>query len=493
MLSKKPVPNIVYILADDMGYGDISRFNSSCGFTTPSLDRLCDEGMRFTDAHAVSAVCTPSRYSILTGRYCWRSSLKRDVLQGYDPPIIEPGCRTVADLLHQRNYRTACIGKWHLGLRFALKDPQDKYSVDFSKPLEWSPNDVGFDYFYGISSSLDMPPYVYIENHEIDGLPNRKTACWWDHGNSYNKGMFRPGPTGENFHHEQVLEVLTQKAENFIRESKDSPFFLYFPLTAPHTPILPTEEWKGKSNTTEYGDFVLMCDDVVRRIRSALEQTGAANNTIIIFASDNGCSPRANYPELAQYGHNPSGILRGTKFDIFEGGHRVPFIVHWPGHVPSGAVCDQTVCLMDLYATLAQLLQVPLNSNEAVDSISELPLWLGQSDYSMSQHREALIHHSVNGSFSVRMGVWKLILCPDSGGKSAPLPGDTPSHYPSMQLYQMDTDIRERFNQINMGEHASLVAHMCHFLEDAIEKGRTTPGPSCYNTPETLFEAQKYQ
>lgn len=493
MRSEQLTPNIIYILADDMGYGDISRYNPSCGFTTPSLDRLCDEGMRFFDAHAVSAVCTPSRYSILTGRYCWRSALKRDVLQGYDPPIIESGCRTVADMLHQRSYRTACIGKWHLGLRFALQDPQDKYSVDFSKPLEWSPNDAGFDYFYGISASLDMPPYVYIENHRIDGQPDRETSCWWDRGNSYNKGMFRPGPTGQNFHHEQVLEVLTQKAEAFVRESRDQPFFLYLPLTAPHTPILPTKEWAGRSHTTEYGDFVLMCDDVVRRIRSVLAETGAEENTLIIFASDNGCSPRANYPELAQYGHNPSGILRGTKFDIFEGGHRVPLIVHWPGHVPPGATCSQTVCLMDLYASLAQLLQIPLAPDEAVDSVSELPIWLGDSSYSLTQHRKALIHHSVNGSFSVRMGQWKLILCPDSGGKSAPLPGDTPSHYPSMQLYQMDDDIRERYNRIDLHEHDALVKQMCRFLEEAIERGRTTDGPACVNTPELQFEAQKDQ
>ena len=474
MKKQKQSPNIIYILADDMGYGDISALNDRCGFSTPALDRLCKEGMRFSDAHASSAVCTPSRYSILTGQYCWRSSLKKDVLNGYDLPIIHDDIPTVAAFLRKAGYYTGCIGKWHLGLEFELKDSLDIYSVNFSAPIKKGPTDIGFDYFYGIPASLDMPPYIYIENHCIDGEADRRTSGYWDKGNSYNKKMFREGPTGKNFHHEQVLSTLTQKALNFIEEHQKDPFFLYFPLTAPHTPILPTKEWEGKSGTTEYGDFVLMCDNVVAKVEEQITKYNLSDNTIIICASDNGCSPRANYAELAQYGHNPSWIFRGTKFDIFEGGHRVPSIVKWPKHIPENSICDETVCLMDFFATIADILNIPLQKSEAVDSVSNWPLWRGDHQYHMNEHRHALIHHSVNGSFAVRMGDWKLILCPDSGGKSMPLPGDTPSHYPAMQLYRMDTDIRERYNCVDLEECRELIDTMQTFLKKAIEDGRTT-------------------
>ena len=329
----KKRPNVIFILADDMGYGDVSAFNERCGFHTENLDQLASEGMRFTDAHAASAVCTPSRYSILTGRYPWRSILKKDVLKGYDRPLIERGRRTVARMFHDEGYRTACIGKWHLGLDWTLKDPEDKYSVDFHKPVCGGPTSLGFDYFYGISASLDMPPYVYLENDRVTAPPDREESNWWDRGNSYNKQIFRPGPVGSDFHHEEVFTRMLGRTMETLEAWKGEPFFLYMPLTAPHTPILPTAEFLGKSGTTEYGDFVLMCDEAVGRVNRWLKENHLEEDTILIFTSDNGCSPRANYPELAQYFHNPSYIFRGTKFDIFEGGHRVPMIVKWKGRV----------------------------------------------------------------------------------------------------------------------------------------------------------------
>ena len=484
-------PNIIYILADDMGYGDISCLNEKAGFQTPELDRLCRESMRFSDAHASSAVCTPSRYSILTGRYCWRSMLKRDVLKGYDIPIIEDGRTTVASFLQEKGYKTYCIGKWHLGLNYTLKDENDKYSVDYEKPLIKGPTDFGFDYFYGIPTSLDMPPYVYIENKKIDGVPDRVTGNWWNKGNSYNKEIFREGPTGSNFHHHEVLDNFTDRALNIINENKDNPFFLYFPLTAPHTPILPSPKFKGKSGTNAYGDFVLMCDDIVGKINSRIKELGIEENTIIIFTSDNGCSPRADYPELAQYGHNPSYVFRGTKFDIFDGGHRVPFIVKWKNKIKENVMNDKTICLMDLFATVKGLFGETLLDNEGEDSVSNLPVWLSDNDYRIEDYREALVHHSVNGSFSIRKGNMKLILCPDSGGKSDPLPGDTPAHYPKMQLYNMDSDVRERVNLIN--EKPEIKDELLRVMIGYMKNGRSTPGKPQKHTPANAsFEAQVY-
>ena len=460
-------PNIIYILADDMGYGDVSALNERCGFHTANLDCMAEEGMCFTDAHAASAVCTPSRYSILTGRYPWRSILKKDVLQGYDPPLIEAERKTVATMLGEQGYRTACIGKWHLGLEWTLRDPKDKYSVDFSGPVCGGPTERGFEYFFGISASLDMPPYVYIENNHVTGIPDREESNWWDKGNSYNKRIFRPGPVGADFRHEEVLNRLLDKTIEKLEEWKEESFFLYVPLTAPHTPILPTKEFEGKSGTTEYGDFVLMCDAFTGAVNQWVKDHGLEEDTVVIFTSDNGCSPRANYPELAQYFHNPSYVFRGTKFDIYEGGHRVPLIVKWKGTIKAGSRCDRLTGLIDLYATLADLLGITLDEKEAEDSVSAWPLWQQQEE---GYQRKYLVLHSVNGSLSVRDEQWKLILCPDSGGKSAPLPGDVPAHFPAWQLYQMDKDIRERDNRVT--EEPDICEKLLAELKRMAEKGK---------------------
>lgn len=462
-------PNIIYILADDLGYGDVSALNERCGFRTENLDVLAGEGMAFTDAHASSAVCTPSRYSILTGRYPWRSVLKKDVLQGYDKPLIERERRTIAGFLREQGYHTACIGKWHLGIEWPLLNPKDHTSVDFDRPFAEGPEERGFEYFFGISASLDMPPYVYLEHDRVTAPPDRVESNWWDRGNGYNKQIFRPGPVGRDFRHEEVLGKILEKTMDKLEEWKDEPFFVYMPLTAPHTPILPVGEFQGKSGTTEYGDFVLMCDDVVGRINGWLKENHLEENTILIFTSDNGCSPRANYPELAQYFHNPSYIYRGTKFDIFEGGHRIPLLVKWKGNIKAGSWCHRLTGLIDLYATAADLLQVPLENGEAEDSISSLPLWMGREEES---RRGYLVLHSVNGSLSIRDADWKLILCPDSGGKSDPVPGDVPSHFPAWQLYRMDEDVRERHNRID--EEPEVVRRLEAALNRYIQEGYRT-------------------
>ncbi|MBN3522964.1 sulfatase family protein [Paenibacillus apiarius] len=471
----KRQPNMIYILADDMGYGDISCLNDNSKINTPNLDRLGKEGIIFTDAHSSSAVCTPSRYSILTGRYNWRSALKEGVLGGYSRSIIEQGRMTVADLLKQAGYYTACFGKWHLGLDWQ-KSGDTPAEVDFSKPIQNGPSDLGFDEFYGISASLDMPPYVYIENDKATQLPDQVTR------NDDKKGFWREGPTAPDFRHEEVLPRLTQKVldriEQFGASSGSEPFFIYYPLPAPHTPILPTADFKGKSGTNLYGDFVLMCDDVIGLIMSKLESCGLADNTILVFTSDNGCSPSADYGELARVGHNPSYVFRGHKADIYEGGHRIPLLVRWPAQIAAGTIIEEPVCLVDFMATAADIAGLPLPDNAGEDSVSQLPLWLGQARE--QPLREAIVHHSIDGSFSIRKGEWKLELCPGSGGWSDPMPGAEPEGTPSFQLYRLSEDIGERHNLAE--RHPEVVLELKELLTRYIKDGRSTPGKPQPNT-----------
>lgn len=485
-------PNIVYILADDMGYGDVSYLNERAAFKTPNFDKMCEEGIYFTDAHAASSVCTPSRYSILTGRYCWRSPLKEGVLFGYDKPLLESNRPTVASYLQSKGYKTACIGKWHLGLEWTYKDSKDKESIDYTMPLKDTPVNHGFDYFYGIAGSLDMAPYVYVENMNITALPDREEGCTTIQetckmNQAYNKKFFRKGPTGADFVHEEVLPNFTNRVLGKLEEYKDEPFFIYFPLNAPHTPILPSKEFQGKSGTNEYGDFVLMCDDVVGKINAKLQELGIDDNTIVIFTSDNGCSLAADYKELAQYGHNPSYIYRGTKADIYEGGHRIPLIVKWPDTIRPNIQCNEPVCLIDFFATVSDIFGDSLDDNVAEDSVSNLPIWKEQNELPV---REAMVHHSINGSFSIRKGKWKLEMCPDSGGWSDPKPGTTDDSYPPIQLYNLEEDVRERFNVYD--EHEDIVNELKNLLIQYIEDGRSTEGKLQENDGEKRWKQIKW-
>ncbi len=460
-------PNIVYILADDMGYGDVSCLNPQSRIRTANLDRLAAGGVVFTDAHASSAVCTPSRYSILTGRYNWRSWLKQGVNWGYSPPLIEPGRMTVASLLKQHGYATGCVGKWHLGLDWTRTGPRQE-DVDFGQPFASGPTAHGFDYFFGISASLDMAPYVYIENNHLTAPPDRIVAA------SEGKAFWRAGPIGPDFVHADVLDTLAQKALRFIeqRAGDGSPFFLYFPLPAPHTPILPSAPFRGRSGTNEYGDFCLHVDDVVGQIMAALDAHALAENTIFVFASDNGCSPMADFAELAQAGHNPSYIFRGHKADIYEGGHRVPLIVRWPEIIKPGVRSDETVCLIDLLATCADILGAELPDDAGEDSISNLPVWRGQQlDANL---RQATVHHSVDGSFALRAGRWKLEMCPGSGGWSYPRPGKECDNLPPVQLYDLHADVGEQRNVL--AEHPNVVERLTSLLTQYVRDGRSTPG-----------------
>jgi arylsulfatase A len=467
-------PNILYILCDDLGYGDVKCLNPDGKIATPNIDKLAAGGMIFTDAHSSSAVCTPTRYSILTGRYNWRSSLKSGVLDGYSPPLIEAGRLTVPALLKQNGYTTACIGKWHLGLNWALKDggyskkSGDGPKVDFTKPIQNGPTSVGFDSYFGISASLDMPPFIYIDNERCVGDATAK------------KKWLREGPAAPDFEAVDVLPTLGKKAVEFLAQQKaDKPFFLYLPLTAPHTPIVPGPEWDKKSGLTPYGDFVMQVDAVAGEVLAALEKSGLAENTLVVFTSDNGFSPYADLKSLLEKGHNPSHVFRGTKADIFDGGHRIPFIARWPAKIKAGSRSDQLICLSDLMATCAEILGTKLPDTAGEDSVSILPALLGTADKPL---REAVVHHSMNGSFSIRQGNWKLELCAGSGGWSAPKPGKAEHDLPPVQLYDLASDIGEKTNV--QDKHPEIVTSLTKLLEKYAADGRSTPGAPQKNTGE---------
>lgn len=487
------LPNVVYILADDMGYGDVGCLNPEGKIPTPNMDRLGREGMIFTDAHSSSAVCTPTRYSVLTGRYNWRTRLKSGVFGGYSQPLMKEGRETVASLLRRHGYETACVGKWHLGLGWQTldsetADPSGKKTdtlPDYSKPILNGPIDLGFDYFFGIPASLDMVPYVYVENDRVVEAPTETI----DGTKGYE--FYRKGPIAPGFRHEEVLPVCTQKAIAFIEQHAkvrpDNPFFLYFPLNAPHTPILPTEEFKGKTGVGPYADFVHQCDWTVGQIMETLERLGMTENTLFIVTSDNGCSPMANYEHLEEQGHDPSYHFRGHKADIFEGGHRIPYIARWPARVEAGSTYEHTICLTDLMTTVAAIVGVDLADNAGEDSVSTLPALLGTAKGPV---REATVHHSINGSFSIRQGKWKLELCPGSGGWSDPKPKKAVAEgLPMIQLYDMSLDMGEQENV--QSRYPDVVYRMIRLLESYVERGRSTPGTPQQNDGEPdIWRAQ---
>lgn len=471
-------PNIVYILADDLGYGDVACFNRNSKIPVPNLDLLAKEGMAFTDAHSGSAVCTPTRYGILTGRYSWRSRLKKGGFEGDAPHLIEDGRMTVASMLQANGYHTACIGKWHLGWDWQ-REPDDPTKIDFSKPIQHGPTTNGFDYSFCIPASLDIPPYVYVENDRVTALPNRIVE------GKEGKLLMREGPTGADFKHIEVLPKLTEKAVAYIdqRGREKKPFFLYFLLAAPHTPILPTDDFQKKSGTNEYGDFVMEVDWAVGQVINALQRNGMQKNTLLIFASDNGPSPNADFEELARLGHHPSYVFRGHKADIFEGGHRIPFIARWPGYIPAGSRCDDTTCLTDLMATAAEIIGYTLPDNAGEDSVSMVPNFCKTAKGPV---REATVHQSVNGSLSIRQGKWKLILCPDSGGWSPPRPDSKESKLlPPVQLYDLSRDIRETTNV--QEKYPEVVKRLKDLLQNYIDRGRSTPGAMQENDGEVTI------
>lgn len=473
-------PNIVVILADDMGSGDVQALNPDSTIPTPSLNRLARQGMTFTDAHSPSAVCTPTRYGLLTGRYCWRTSLKRGVLGGYSKPLLEPGRSTIADLLKKEGYSTGAVGKWHLGMELPLQTESANTEtwkgdpgIDFGGVITNSPVHHGFDTYFGVCASLDMAPYVYVRNDRFTMKPTiQQPAVKFPH-------FVRQGPRAEDFVIEDVLDKLTQEATQFITRSaaKEDPFFLYMPLTGPHKPTQPHARFRGRTKLKEYGDFVHQVDWTIGQVLQAIDAAGVADDTIVVFTSDNGsymyryddAGQKDHVDDTSLQGYRPehhraNGPYRGTKADIWEAGHRVPFFVRWPGHVRPDSECAEAVCLTDLYATFAQITGAELSASEAEDSASLYALMQGAE----VKRTAPVIHHSAAGMFAIRNGSWKLVAGNGSGGRQAPKGKPFQKPY---QLFDLAHDTGE--SKDVAAEHPERVKRLAQQLDTLIKSGRS--------------------
>ncbi|MDY7396794.1 arylsulfatase [Aureibaculum sp. 2210JD6-5] len=484
----KKHPNIVYILADDLGIGDVSGLNPDAKVSTPNIDNLINNGITFTDAHTTSSVCTPSRYSIMTGEYAWRTKLKSRVLDGYSKTMIEETKDTAPKLLQRNGYETAMIGKWHLGWNWVIEDeenlemnPKNPYQfnediskkVDYSKPFKGGPTDNGFDYFFGLNASLDFPPYVYSENNKLVTIP---TETMKPDGKDKDfpggrkndlvggQKLKRKGDKAPGFRAEQVMLDLTNKSVDYISNYKEKkPFFLYIPLTAPHTPVYPRDEFLGKSKAGIYGDFIQELDWTVGQIVSALKKKGFEENTIIIFTADNGAS-KASFPEEFEekYNHKPSAHLKGRKASLHQGGHTVPFIVQWKNVIKPNSKNNTTISLGDLYATCADLLKVKTDNNQGVDSYSILSLLKGKENYS----RKASVYSNFAGRFSIKKDGWKMDLNPKKG---------------SSYLFNIADDPSETMNLFYDDSYAEKKEELTLALNEIILNGRSTEGEPLEN------------
>ena len=462
-------PNVIYILADDMGYGDMGCNNRASRIPTPNLDRLTAQGMRFTNAHAPSSVCTPSRYAVLTGRYCWRSRLHNGIVWQWDASLIEPDRLTVADVLRNQGYRTACIGKWHLGWDWSLTDgsrandhvdfgvydvarrsPLDSL-IDYAQPMRGGPTDHGFDSYFG-DDVPNFPPYTWFEDDHVAAPPTEPKP----------DDMFgAPGDMVAGWQLEAVMPELTRRVVDYVESAGEDPFFLYFPLTAPHTPIVPLDRFHGASNAGAYGDYVVEVDWCVGQVMDALERTGQAQDTLLIFTSDNGPEKPA-YERIYEHGHYSMGDLRGIKRDAWEGGHRIPFVARLPGLVEAGSTCAHLTTLGDLLATCAELADAEVPDGAGEDSVSIAPLLRGGGPV-----RHCAMHHSMLGRFALRQGDWVFIDDPTGGDNEEPEwfrqeRGYEPHDCPG-ELYDLREDLTQRHNRY--ADEPDVVAAMAALLE----------------------------
>lgn len=465
------MPNIIYILADDMGYGDIGAYNAESKIPTPALDAMAAKGILFTDAHSNSAVSTPTRYGTVTGRYAFRTPLKKGVLTGYSAPLVEENRETIASLLSKHGYQTGCVGKWHLGLNWVKKDDskplyvgdewnlENTDNVDYEAHIGGGPTDCGFDYSYILPASLDMSPYVYIENGKITAPVNSYTDHYSEKGVS--GAFYRKGDMADDFNHKACLFHFTQKSEEFIADASksDQPYFLYFPLTAPHSPWLLEEGFEGRSEAGVYGDFVTMVDETVRRIYEAVEKSGEADNTLIIFTSDNGAMWLAE--DIANTGHKANGMCSGKKSDIWEGGHRVPFLATWPAAIAPQRTSNQLLSSTDLLATFAEMVNEPLAQNAGEDSFSFWQTLADGRDYQEDNARQSMVYHSIEGDFGFRKGDWVLLDCKGSGGWT--LTEKDAQDLPAIQLYNLKNDPTQKNNVAEA--HPDVVVEMKKKLE----------------------------
>jgi arylsulfatase A-like enzyme len=477
--------NVVVILADDLGYGDLACYNPDRGkIPTPNIDKLAKAGMRFTDAHSSSGVCSPSRYSLLTGRYHWRTRLQQGIVGVWGAPLIAPDRLTIAGLAKQQGYHSACIGKWHLGWDWPIAADEMKHFRNlggqaggggkvvaeatpeqaatwkkvFTQKIPGGPTTRGFDEYFGIDVP-NWPPYCFIENDRTVGVPSVLLPA----ANFVKNQASLQGPALPEWKLDAILPALADRACDYIatRAKAKSPFLLYMPLTAPHTPLAVAKDWQGKSDLKHtYADFVMQTDATVGRVLDAIAAAGIADDTVVIFTSDNGCAPYIGAKELEAKGHFPSGPLRGYKADAWDGGHRVPFVVRWPGITKPNTTCDQTICSVDILATLAAMWDAKLPATAGEDSVSLVPLLRGEE----KPVHEGVVHHSAQGIFAIRSVKWKLIFGPGSGAADGTKP----------QLFDLSADIGEKTNLAE--KHPEEVKRLTELMERFIADGRSTPG-----------------
>jgi len=392
-------PNVIVIYTDDLGYGDVTCYNPDSKINTPNIDKLATQGMMFSDAHSAASFCTPSRYSILTGKYCWRTERTSELQGGYDLPIIGKDEMTLGHLFKENGYNTAAIGKWHVGMIWTLKEgetEQGEENIDFDSPLKYTPVDQGFDYYFGTSGcTSDDPPFTFIENRKMLGMPLDRVKDL----NVVGDGDYlKDALIAKDWAHEKADTIFTNKAIRFLETSagNNEPFFIYLALSLPHIPWLPAEFVKGTTGAGPRGDLVALTDYCVGEIVETLKQLGIEENTILLFTSDNG-------PREGVNGHRSAGDLRGLKGDIHEGGHRVPFIVQWPGKIAANSHSDQLIGQVDMYATLAGLLNFTQGEQDGPDSYDFSPVLLGQD------MDEPVRDELIQLYWAIRKGDWKLI------------------------------------------------------------------------------------
>lgn len=485
-------PNIVLILADDLGYGDVGCYNPESKVPTPRLNQLASQGMRFTDAHSSSTVCTPTRYSLMTGRMCFRTGY-RGVFTGVGGPcLIEPGRLTIAEMLKSAGYATAMYGKWHIGLTAYDSDGkpihkggvQNVKRIDYDRVIDGGPVDHGFDYFYGTACCPTTDwLYAYIENNRvpvppvgtIDKSPYPKNAYTND---------FRPGWAAKNFDASEVDMVFLEKSRAFMREhvktNPGKPFFLFHSMQAVHLPSIPTKQFRGKTEAGPHGDFIYQMDWIVGALMDELDGLGIADNTLVIFCSDNGPEVPMVLHMRKNHRHDGARPWRGVKRDQWEGGHRTPFIVRWPAKVKAGATCDQLLNLTDLFATCAAIIAAEVPNDAAEDSYDMLPALLGEAD---EQVRPYMISQTISNALAIRRGQWKYLDHKGSGGNNYNREGDwgmkpyaLPDTNPDApgQLYNLANDPGETTNLYI--KHPDVVAELKALLEQSKARGRSAPG-----------------
>jgi arylsulfatase A len=463
-------PNIVIILADDFGVGDIQAHYPENKIATPHLDRLVRQGTSITDAHSPSAVCSPTRYGLLTGRYSWRTRLQEWVIAAYEPPLIAKDRPTLPGFLKQNGYHTACIGKWHLGWNWAGPQPsrmtearngQKSLEWDFTKPIRGGPTERGFDCYWGVDLP-NLPPFTYIENDRVVAQPTAKYKLDPSEGVVLPRG-FVGAPMAPGWRMQDILPDITKRAVKHIhhRAKQRKPFFLYFSMTSPHEPIVPSKKFQGKSGIAPIADFVMETDWSAGQVIKAVDDAGIADNTVVIFTADNGHSHYTGWQELIDAGHMPSGPYRGHKGDVWEGGHRVPLVVRWPGRIKANKNSNQMVSLTDIFATCAEVVSADLPQNGAEDSVSFLPALLGED---RTGDRTTLVNHSNHGEFAYRDGPWKLVF-----KRSGPNLEQSRGRSTIVELYNLDSDIAEE-NDLSK-KHPDLTKRMTADLKNLIKRG----------------------